>query len=397
MSSQEEIIKRFDLNYDFEFGRRIIAGKEVIIHCHHYNARIQHTIEGAQNIDGKAIIRDAAENVFGEQIQNAFLPEDTSETKWEVARLLYGHLGYGQLDFSQISDGIVTADASHMVEGRKVGFKEDTQPVCTLTEGYIQGAIQAIEGKRMSVRETECINSGAERCRFEVQGEAQNTLKPMTKSEIAHKPQQLDDDTLDSNIDEKAIIEALVGMPIHGDDSGLIPAFNVYLANTPADFYNQVCINFIEEMSKQNLLSTAKKLLLFAGETCAMNTFRGILDSAEWEGLIAPMVQNEEDKLIGLVAVSNALGWGGWHVTELEPGELMTIVSSNGYEAYGYQEYVGEADKPQCYMLTGVATGLMELIYSEGTVEEKFGTFAGEEEHCIAASDQFCQFVVEII
>jgi len=54
-------------------------------------------------------------------------------------------------------------------------------------------------------------------------------------------------------------------MPFYGNNKGLIPAFNVYLANTPADFYNLICIRFMESMKKQGLFNTAKNLLLFAG------------------------------------------------------------------------------------------------------------------------------------
>jgi len=396
MSVEKELSGRFKLDYDLKNSRRLICEKEVIIHCHHYNARIQHTIEGAQNVDGKKIIRDAAESVFCEQITSAFRTEDTESDKWAVVQGLYGNLGYGALDFTEIEKGVVTASSSHFVEGWQSGFKEHSKPVCTFTEGYLQGAIYAVTGQLANVRETECMNMGADRCRFEVSHDRTEAMSHSDKTSFDFTVAD-DEDFLSSNIDENKIIAALAEMPIHGDESGLIPAFNVYLANTPADFYNRVCISFIDAMKEQNLFSTAKKLLYYAGETCGMNTFRGIMESAEWEGLIAPMVQNTEDKLFGLVAVSNALGWGNWRVSDLDPGETMSIKSLNGYEAYGYREYKGTAKNPQCFMLLGVATGLMELIYSEGTVEERFGTFSGEEEGCISCEDDACTFVVEII
>ncbi len=37
----------FALEYDQESYRRVIAGEEVILHCHHYNSRLQRTLEGA--------------------------------------------------------------------------------------------------------------------------------------------------------------------------------------------------------------------------------------------------------------------------------------------------------------------------------------------------------------
>lgn len=62
-------------------------------------------------------------------------------------------------------------------------------------------------------------------------------------------------------------------MPIYGNEQGLIPAFGVYLANTPADYYNLVNIRFLKEMTAIGKFSAAKELLLNAGETCAMNTY----------------------------------------------------------------------------------------------------------------------------
>ncbi len=90
-----ELTQRFALHYDWTKHRRVIAGREVILHCHHYNSRIQHTVESAAGIDGKQIIR--APSPFAEHIP-AFQEGDDVETKWAVAAGLYAHLGFGDLD-----------------------------------------------------------------------------------------------------------------------------------------------------------------------------------------------------------------------------------------------------------------------------------------------------------
>ena len=61
--------ERFALSYEAETYRRLIAGQDVIIHCHHYNTRIQRTIEDSPQVDGAEIIRSSAEAVFAEQIR----------------------------------------------------------------------------------------------------------------------------------------------------------------------------------------------------------------------------------------------------------------------------------------------------------------------------------------
>lgn len=67
--------QRFNLNYESQSYRRLIGNKEVVIHCHHYNARLQNIIEGTHKIDGKEIIRNSAEEVFTEYIRDFFLLE----------------------------------------------------------------------------------------------------------------------------------------------------------------------------------------------------------------------------------------------------------------------------------------------------------------------------------
>ena len=56
----EDLPTRLAMQYEPTIYRRRIAGHDVIIHCHHYNARLQRTIEGARGIDGKGILVAAA-------------------------------------------------------------------------------------------------------------------------------------------------------------------------------------------------------------------------------------------------------------------------------------------------------------------------------------------------
>jgi hypothetical protein len=390
MAPEDDLTPRFALVYDTESSRRIVAGLEVIIHCHHYNCRIQATIEGAANIDGKTIISSSAEAIADAHIRAASRPGDDPATRFRLAAALYAHLGFGRLDLTGIDDGIVTASASHFVEGWNAAFPERATPVCTFTEGYIQAALHAIKGETAYAREEQCMISGARECRFRIVRDRREPFTRSDKQPIAFAPKRGEGFVRSPNIDEQAILRALVDMPIRGDAEGLIPAFGVYLANTPADFYNLVCIRFVEEMTKQNLFKAARKLLVHDAETCAMNTFRGIMSSAEWDGLIAPMLKEPSDGFFAMVAISNAMGWGNWHVREHTPGASVTLESLYGYEALGYRSLRGRSDVPRCFVLTGLAAGMMELYYGHGSIEERFGTFASTEAGCICMDEPSC-------
>ncbi|MCX4245896.1 V4R domain-containing protein [Paraliomyxa miuraensis] len=386
--------ERFALQYKADEHRRMIGGKETIIHCHHYNARLQHTIEHVTDVDGAKIIRDSAEAVFAEHVANVLEEGDDEATRLAAVGALYAHLGFGRLELSRAAEGVVTSDQSHYVEGWQAGFSETQRKACTFTEGYLQGALAAALGRPFSVREHKCMNAGDDRCEFTVDARHEPVLRNDKRPSDFH-PKAADGHGEHGNIDEQAIIDALVQMPFMGSDEGLIPAFGVYLALTPADFYNLMCIQFVEQMRAKGLFRTAQRLLTFAGETCAMNTFRGIMASAEWDALIAPMIQHKEDALYGLMALSNGFGWGNWRVTEHRPAETLTIESLNGYEAIGHREYRGSCDDPQCFMLCGVSAGMMELVYGEGLLEDRFGTFLSEENQCICTDAPCCHFEVE--
>ena len=395
--SHEPLESRLAMQYEPTTYRRRVAGHDVIVHCHHYNARLQRTIEGARGIDGRGILGAAAESVFSDQLRQVLREGDDEPTRWALAELLYRHLGFGRIDLSEIALGKVRASSSHFVEGWLAGLGQSERNVCTFTEGYVQGMIHAITGASVQVREVECMARGATCCRFEVErgGDPRPPVATLTKGEVLPIPREPGGPYVRSaNVDEQAIIDAVVGMPMVGDEYGLIPAFSVYLANMPADFYNRICIGFVEAMRALGRDKAAMRLLVSDAEHCGMNTFRGIMYSPEWDGLIAPMVQGRADALHAIIAISNALGWGDWHVTAHTPLTL-ALESRYGYEAVSYREHRGEAQSPQCAMLTGVAAGVMELVYGEGTVEERFGTFASREERCISCGDASCNFNVE--
>lgn len=394
MTAADPFDSRVAMQYEAATYRRRIAGHDVIIHCHHYNARLQRTVEGARGIDGRGILVGAAETVFADQIARALRPEDDEEARWRVVERLYRHLGFGRLDLSRVAEGEVSASSSHFVEGWLAGLERPQHNVCSFTAGYLQGAVFAVTGESVTVRELECMACGAARCRFTIERGPRAPVATNRKQPAIDPPSAPSREYLRSpHVDEQAIIDAVVGMPMHGDEAGLIPAFSVYLANMPADFYNLLCIGFVEAMRATGRERTALRVLVSDAEHCGMNTFRGIMHSPEWDGLIAPMVRDKADALHAIIAISNALGWGDWHVTAHDARSL-ALESRYGYEAVGFREYRGLAPGPQCAMLTGVAAGVMELVYGEGTVEERYGTFASREEHCVACGEPSCGFAV---
>ena len=109
-----------------ETGERIVTGMNTIIHCHHYNARIQRTVEGVEVIDGKSVIRSSAENCFHQHVEYSLKTlELPKEKALEVATDLYPYLGFGQLDFSREKEGGNSNSVEVYVEDNGPGIPKE--------------------------------------------------------------------------------------------------------------------------------------------------------------------------------------------------------------------------------------------------------------------------------
>lgn len=375
-----------------EKGLRIICKENTVIHCHHYNARLQNTLESESAINGSNILRETAEQVYLRQIQSLLKTKNYSqEDSYQAISDLYSTMGYGNLFFDKIDENIVYSSSSHFVSGWECGSLKRDGKVCTVPEGYIAAALYAVTGTGHKVNEHSCMNEGKQYCYFSISKAPEKIIKLLEFNEV--ETLVLDEVDAISNIRKQEIVDAVETLPIYGNEDGLIPMFNVYLANTPQTFYNLVCIRYLEEMSKIGRELVAKLNLIRDAEFCAMNTFSGILNSDEWMAIIQPMIKNKSDNVFGLIAVANALGWGKIFIKEHTSGESLKLIVSNGYEAFGYWQLKKEtAEHGQCFMMSGISSGLMSLIYLKGNFSDRLGTYQTIETNCVCSKDDHCEF-----
>ena len=395
-ASVKQLEDRFITEFNQETNKRNLSGIEVVVHCHQQNIRLHKMLDDANEVEGKPIIRSVAEKVFSSNIKTFFHENDQIDDKWELAKECYSHMGFGKLDFSKLQNGLVESDSSHFVEGWRLSFPAHDKPVCTFTEGYIQGVYFAITGELVNVREKQCMISGTDKCTFEIDTSREEAIQikdaePFTPPKSKLKRENL----LKSNIDEDKIHKTLSESPMCGNEKGLIPAFGVLMTNGPADYYSLLNIQYMEEMVKIGLTNTAKNMLELISENCAMNSFRSILHSEEWNELLAPMVKNDHDKVSGLFTLINHLGWGAWYIKEHTPGQSLTVTSGNSYTGLGYRKWRGRSTSSKCYSHAGFSVGIMELIYGQGAPEQRYGTFLAEEKDCIAINGELCEIKTE--
>lgn len=211
-------------------------------------------------------------------------------------------------------------------------------------------------------------------------------------------------------IEQRVITEAVAGLGFSGNEEGLIPAFGLYLTKHPADYYNRISYGLLGAFARENpeLEEDAIALLTEAGHVCAFHTFGGIMSSVEWDAVVMPMIQSLEDWVYGMVAVVNAFGWGHYEIKQLEPDTRLVVEAKFSYEASGHLESYGRAKSPRCFLASGGAAGLMNLVYhaniakrpalTEDFYLEVFGhrrSFRAKEMRCIAMGDEACEIVAE--
>ena len=198
-------------------------------------------------------------------------------------------------------------------------------------------------------------------------------------------------------IDRKRIVAdmAKVAEGVAGNDDGLVPAFNVFVQQLPAQFWN----SFAERLTRRvpaDLLQTAEWLLVNAAHECGYHTGYGIITSEEWDAVVAPMIENApEDVLHGAFAVFTAWGWAQAEVVELVPNEKMVVHAYDYYES-DVTAY-GASDKHSAYMIRGVCAAFMDLAYGgeyDPTGATGLRTFECAQTKGIECGDDYGEFVV---
>ncbi len=400
-----------------------LAGAEpLVFHCHHYNTFLQNTLEDASAyLPVHPILVESAQEIVHGQFKAYFReqPHLSIPERKQVVEDYFRYSGFGKVSLSGVSakGGMVQASSDHYGIGYRTKFgprHQDASGVSFFTAGYVAGATEAIYDAplgSLSVRQTDCLAKGDPESRFVLApSQPRKALRPSPREGLYQMAQLRN--AAASPVDYLAIREALTQMPIEGGpQDGLIDAFGVLLTRMYANYYALISYRFLNAMEAEMGpvgVSIAKELLVEAGHTCAFYTFGGIMQSAEWAGLIQPMLRSREDWVHGIVACVNAFGWGFWQVAELVPGQKLVIRIKSGYEANAYLGAFGQSTLPISFLATGGTAGIMNLLYhgdvtshpelSDAYYQQTFkhaGRFTATQTRCRAMGDEYDEFVAE--
>ncbi|RME91789.1 MAG: hypothetical protein D6767_04490 [Candidatus Hydrogenedentota bacterium] len=397
----------------------VLYSEPVLYHCNFFNFYLQRTIEDAQEyVPAEEILTDGGEMAAYAALSRLFEVNtqfQTAEEKLKVAAELYKHLGFGLIDnLASLSEegGSLETPITHYSVGWKEVWGERKKPADYFTCGYIAAALAVAYGKTTGtyqVKQTKCLTLGHETNEFTAQ--VRPTKKEIRKSpgvgKLNEKIPELP--KLTSNVNAEEITKAVREMQLVGNDQGLIPAFGVFLTRHFANYYNYIVYETAKKMGEATGDDEiAKMLFIESGHVCAFNTLGGIMVSPEWEGLVQPQIQNEDDILHGIIAVMNSLGWGHWCLSEHDGAKKMVACVFSDYEANGYLAMYGKASHPISYFATGCSAGLMNLIYKGNIASKpkltyefyqnlfnKEDSYVAIQTKCRALGDDRCQVEVK--
>ena len=400
----------------------VAAHEPGIFHCHHYNTYLQAVILDAEDYTPgiRQLLSDMAQEISYTQMSNAFKNNQLGESeKKRIAEDYYRFCGFGKIDLSAIDNhgGVVKAENDHYGIGWKVKFGNAKNPVSHFSAGYLAGVTEALYELKMGSlvsSQTKCIAMGDDYSEFTITESNNGRSLSSSQQEGKFQESSLVNPT-ETSVDYVAIRNALTSMPIEGhQDNGLIEAFDVILTRHYSNYYCNISYGFLELLTKHmgdDGRLTAVELLTEAGHVCAFNTFGGVMQSNEWNGLIKPMTSSKEDWVHGIVAVINAFGWGFWEIEELDPGKKLVLNVRSGYESNSYLDRYGKSEYPISFLATGGTAGIMNLIYTLNLPEKTPLTldeqayaeihrssqfFVARQTRCRAMGDGYDQFIATI-
>lgn len=379
---------------DHAHRRHLLGAEPIIFHCHHYNTFLQRSIKDAIYIDSTPFLVGAAAEVAESQLRNLFGEIPNVSDRSRLAERIYCWAGFGRVDLSGLTEdgGVVEAPSSHYVSSWQSKFGTPIGPVDLFTQGWLGGATAAIydaPAGSFDVRQVSDGGTASAGIRYDV---VRDQASHSVWSSVG--PGSLTDhgpgETGPAAVDYEGIYNAVVSLPLVGDQLGLIPAFGVYLTHHYANYYNRISFEFeraMEDRFGEDGIAAANPLLVEAGHVCAFNTFGGIMQSAEWDALIRPTLKTPEDWVHGIVAVVNALGWGRWAVADVaESGATFTL--HDDYESVGHLAMYGEADHAISYLAEGAAMGIMNLVY-RGDIAKGPGLTTDFYDHLFRSSSSY--------
>lgn len=192
-------------------------------------------------------------------------------------------------------------------------------------------------------------------------------------------------------IDRARAIAALAQVNMRGNSDGLMPAMGVLIQYLPSSFWNGFSEKMLKSAGVAHYAQVERELERAAHE-CGYHTGYGIVNSAEFQAVIGPMIEKvPEDVLHGAYAVFTAWGWANAEIIELVPRERMVVRAYSYYEAEIRDTF--PVRKPCAYMIQGVSAAFMDIAYGK-PYPDGLNTYRCQQTKGIEVGDAYGEFIV---
>lgn len=148
--SEKQPVLQISRSFDPRSCRHSIWGIQTVLHCHHYLTLSCQLADDCDFVDGKKIMRGAAEDSFYPMFKNYFCEHKISCPKERIAIVeqMVVLMGLGNIEFAYIGtdQAKVVMTHSHVDQGwiKKWGNREAGKPVNFIVQGLLQAAFNAI-------------------------------------------------------------------------------------------------------------------------------------------------------------------------------------------------------------------------------------------------------------
>ena len=411
------------IQYMASHNHTFFAHTPVVYHCHHFNLFLDQTIDDALGSKQGLELRTHAPQEPTYNLLESIchfakikLPLD----RIQVASTVFAAMGHGSLHFSANQrGGTVRGDYTHYGFSWKDKYGKAvrrTLPADAFGAGYAAAAVEVaydLPLGSLKAEETTCIATGAPNCEF--------TLSPSGTTTKRQSPVRLNETkkalkTVFHGDQEETIANIAQGLvqflgTLSTDERGLLQGFGVFVTMHLAEYYNRISYDAFYHITKQMPQSTGVMggLLRESGHVCVFNTFGGILNSPEWEGLVGPITGNPLDIIVGCCAIGRALGFGHWTIHDFAPNQSLTLRTPSTYESNYHVNRHEMANEGRCFFFQGASLAMMQLAhrvdwkskpdFDQDLYNDLFRRgvpWVVEETKCISKGDEFCETQVHL-
>ena len=355
----------------------VFAGEPLVLQSDFYNCFLQKSMESTVNhIDVHSIFTNSAHEIVFAQWSKHFEENKifSIDERKKTIEDYYSSCGFGKISLRGVTPkgGHVETPYEHYASAWKKNNEERIEEeggVSFFTLGFLCGATEAVYDIPLGTftgKQVKCLSLGDEICRFEVFRGLKKKLHESPEEGVIQNFDSLPNPD-DCTIDYNSIRESMTDMNLKGSsDTGLIEAFGTLFVRHYANYFCLISIRMMIELEKKSGnegINMAKAMMQEAGNVCAFYTLGAIMSSNEWQSTIEPNLKSNNDRLHGILACINGLGWGKWELenVDIEGDTIFNI--EGGYESNSFLKMVGKSKVPICYFLQGTLSGIMNMIY----------------------------------